>query len=61
MAKKSFSLMLDEEMRKKAERLAKAEDRSLGWWIHRLVERELASIDPPGRKVRQTERHPEHA
>ena len=45
MAKKSFSLMLDEEIRSKAERFAKAEDRSLGWWINNLMEREVRSLE----------------
>jgi predicted transcriptional regulator len=45
MAKKSFSLMLDEEIRAKAERLAKAQDRSLGWWINNLMEREVRSLE----------------
>ena len=45
MAKKSFSLMLDEEIRTKAERFAKAQDRSLGWWINNLMEREVRSLE----------------
>jgi predicted transcriptional regulator len=45
MAKKSFSLMLDEEIRARAERFAKAQDRSLGWWINNLMEREVRSLE----------------
>jgi hypothetical protein len=45
MAKKPFSLMLDEQIRTKAERFAKAQDRSLGWWINNLMEREVRSLE----------------
>lgn len=58
MAKKSFSLMLDEEIRTKAERFAKAQDRSLGWWINSLMEREVRSLEgelPPARTRKSRE------
>jgi hypothetical protein len=60
MAKKSFSLMLDEEIRAKAERFAKAQDRSLGWWINNLMEREVRSLEgqQPVRHSRQRVREP---
>jgi hypothetical protein len=37
--------MLDEEIRARAERFAKAQDRSLGWWINNLMEREVRSLE----------------
>ena len=52
MAKKPFSLMLDEEIRTKAEQFAKAQDRSLGWWINNLMEREVRSLE---------DQHPVHS
>lgn len=58
MAKKSFSLMLDEDVRERAERFAKAEKRSLGWWINELMEREVKSLESqhaqPRKRIRES-------
>lgn len=43
MAKRSFSFMLDDELRAGAERLAAADDRTLGSWVANLIAREVAS------------------
>jgi hypothetical protein len=50
--------MLDEEIRSKAERFAKAEDRSLGWWINNLMEREVRALEGqhPSRAVARDKR-----
>lgn len=45
MAKRSFSFMLDEELRAKAERIAKVMDRSLGWLVTLALEEKVAAID----------------
>jgi predicted transcriptional regulator len=45
MAKRSFSFMLDEELRARAERIAKVLDRSLGWLVTLALEEKVATLD----------------
>jgi predicted HicB family RNase H-like nuclease len=43
----NFTFRFDDALREKAERLAKADKRSLGVWISLLVEEKIAELEPP--------------
>ena len=50
----NFTFRFDDTLRRKAERLAKADKRSLGVWLSLIVEEKIAEIEAtaPSRKPR---------
>ena len=51
--KKPFTLRLDDDLRERAERVAKAENRTLTSLVTHALAREVAAIESAGREARE--------